>query len=113
MAKSPKENLLAQLNGQAADSNNDQVWASLAATPATHGDEPGAPVAPAEEEDEVELADGIAAPRADADGAQLDTLLDRVNWITTTKGQPSGVPTIPTTPKGPIRLPIVIRTRPS
>jgi hypothetical protein len=108
MAKSPKENLLAQLNRQAADSDSDQVWANLAATPASHGDEPGAPVVPAEEEDEIEVesADGMASPPADADDAQLDILLDRVNRVTTTEGQPPGVPTAPSSTKEGRFLPI-------
>jgi hypothetical protein len=95
MAKSPKENLLAQLAGQATDSNSDQAWAALAATPATHGDEPGAPVLPAD--DEVGSPDESAASPADADDAQLDVLLDRINRLTTTEGEPSGTPTDPST----------------
>jgi hypothetical protein len=88
MAKSPKANLLTQLTGQAAESISDQTWMALAATPATHDNAPGAPVVLDSESDEAESSDGKAAPPADADDAQLDILLDRVNWITNTEGQP-------------------------
>jgi hypothetical protein len=106
MAKSRKESPLSRLTGQAADSQNGQIWMALAATPSTHGDALGAPIVTTSKGFEAESPTGKAAPRAAADAAQRDVRLTQIRPTTTTEGQPLDTSVVSSTTENDHFLPV-------